>query len=175
MSADGPDVGDVIRRFRAAGLNASGESAEKTDCVRSLEGRLGDPPVRDFLASVLESESEYDLARVEICKALLVSRTGPASHRYAVALLEVLKAQGDILVRQWAARALGVFAGQPSVASALVDAVTDAREDPDVRHNALESLRAAPMNATLWSSLEGCASDPDVGGAIQALLRDVSR
>ena len=121
--------------------------------------------------SVLRDGDEYDLARVEVCKALRASSPGLLGRGYADALLEVLRSGDDSLVRQWAAQALLPFGQVAEVAYALAERVADASEDLDVRHNAVASLRGAAIGNAERALLEGVLSDPDIGAAVGALMR----
>jgi hypothetical protein len=166
------EVAAAIRRYQAAQLGPSGESSDKVEAVLDLEPHLAHPAAEAFLVSLLRDHDEYDLARVEVCKALRASLSGALSRGYAEALLQVLQTEDDILVRQWAALGLLPFRHLPEVVQALVITVADSREDADVRHNALASLRGATICQTDRAFLERVVSDNGIGVEVAKLLRD---
>ena len=172
MTAESVDVDAAIRRYQAGALGASGESPEKVDAVHQLELHLVDPAAEAFLVSVLRNSAEYDLARVEICKALHAWPSGRLGLGYAAALVEVLHSEEDILIKQWAARALRAFRDRDEVAHALAVAVADADEDPDVRHNAVASLRGVLLCRADRVLLGRVVSSGALGLAVTSLLRE---
>jgi len=175
MTTEHADVDAAIRRYQAAQLGPSGESSDKVEAVHLLESHLAHPAAEAFLLSVLRDRDEYDVARVEVCKALRASSPGVLGLGYADALLEVLRSEDDVIVRQWAAQALLPFCHLPEVAHALADRVADAREDPDVRHNSVATLRRAAIGSAERALLETVLSDADIGPAVGALLRRSSQ
>jgi hypothetical protein len=175
MTANHADIDAAIQRYQAARLGPSGESTDKVVAVHDLESHLAHPAAEAFLVSVLRDRDEYDLARVEVCKALRTSPPGLLGRGYADALAVVLRSGDDILVRQWAAQALQAFRHIAEVAYALAERLADSSEDPDVRHNALASLRGAAIGKAERALLERALSDSDVGAAVAALLRGSSQ
>ena len=171
MMAEPTEIDAAIRRYRASGIGPSGESAEKVVAIHQLQSLLAHPTTEAFLVSVLRDREEYDLARVEICKALRAWSSEGLRDAYADALLEVLQSDDDTLVRQWAADALRSFHHVARVVQTLSAKVADATEDPDVRHNALAALRGAAIGGSERSVLERVLSDSDIGVAVQTLLR----
>lgn len=175
MMADDPAVEAAVRRYQAARLGPSGESTEKVNAVHDLEGLLPHPAAEAFLVSLLRDPNEYDLARVEVCKAIRAASPSGMGRGYADALVHVLQSEDDALVRQWASQALLPFGHLATVVQALVERVVDGSEDLAVRHNAIASLRGAALGDAERALLEPAVSDPNIGTIIDALLRERSR
>jgi hypothetical protein len=172
MTARPTDIDVAIRRYQAAATGSSGESPAKIEAIRQLEPHMAHPEAERFLVSVLLDPAEYDLARVEVCRALQASSAGSSGGRYADALLRLLQSEDDTLVRQWAANALRVFRDHPGVVRALASRLAKATEDLDVRHNAIASLRGAAMGLAERELLEPLRTDPELGHAVNDLLQD---
>ena len=171
MTARPADIDIAIRRYQAADSGLSGESADKVEAIRQLEQYMTHPDAESFLVSVLRDPEAYDLARVEICKVLQAWSTGAHGERYASALVALLESEDDTLIRQWAANALRAFRDRPAVIRTLVAKLADATEDPDVRHNALASLRGATIGPAERKVLESVVADPQIGREVTTLLR----
>jgi hypothetical protein len=60
----------AIRRYQSAPTTPTGEAPEKLEAVRQLEQLLPRPEARGFLMRLLQDQTEYDLARIEVCKVL---------------------------------------------------------------------------------------------------------
>jgi hypothetical protein len=162
------DFEAVVERFRHAKASPSGECPEKLEAVREAAGYLPAPEALEFVTSTLGNPSEYDLARVELCKALRVYEPASAaiSHACATALLAALRDPEDELVRQWAALALANFVAVDGVAPELVARVVDPTEDIDVRHNSLGALRAGTFPGESRAALETGTEDEEINDAI---------
>ncbi|MFF2328836.1 MULTISPECIES: HEAT repeat domain-containing protein [unclassified Streptomyces] len=169
-SADRPSPLDrLIEEFRA--LPAA--SDRRHEIVAELDG---DADALPFLISVVGDPQEYDLARVEAATLLrLWPPTDPATRRTAGrALLTALHDPEEDLVRQYAAGALGPYAGDPVVDEA-VTAVVRNDEDPLVRHNALSAVEQAGPSRTRTDTLRALTDDPELGRAATRILTTWSR
>ena len=165
-------IHDAITRFQAAQEVAPGEWPAKIEAVNELERLLPAPEALSFLLAVLRDPAEYDLARVEICKAIRATPMAEPSSAAACAgaLLAALSEGQDDLVRQWAAQAMAQVVHVPGVCEALARRVTDSSEDLDVRFNALASLRLATLESPARRVLAIAADDAVVGPGVRAVL-----
>ena len=172
MSSSAAAIQDAIERFQAARELAPGEWPAKVEAVHDLERLLPAPEALSFLLALLQDPFEYDLARVEVCRAI---RATPMSEpdvaaACADALIAALTDTDDDLVRQWAAQAMAQVVHVVGVREALADRVVDASEDLDVRFNALASLRLATLDDPVRRVLTSAAGDLVVGPGVRAVL-----
>lgn len=172
MSSNSAAIRDAIARFEAAQELAPGEWPAKVEVVHELERLLPAPEALSFLLAVLRDPAEYDLARVEICKAIRatpLSEPGSAAS-CADALMTALGDGQDDLVRQWAALAMAQVAHVPGACEALARSVADPAEDLEVRYNALASLRLATLDDAARRVLATAAGDRVMGPGVRAVL-----
>ncbi len=172
MNSNAAAIHDAIARFQAASEATPGEWPAKIEAVSELERLLPAPEALSFLLAVLRDPAEYDLARVEICKAIRatpMSEPGIAA-ACADALLAALSEGQDDLVRQWAAQAMAQVVHVAGVGEALARRVADASEDLDVRFNALASLRMATLADSDRRVLATAADDLVIGPGVRAVL-----
>lgn len=172
VSSSAAAIHDAIARFQAAPELAPGEWPAKIEAVNELERLLPAPEALSFLLAALRDPTEYDLARVEICKiirATPMSEPGIAA-ACADALLAALSEGQDDLIRRWAAQAMAQVIHVAGVCEALARRVADSSEDVDVRFNALASLRLATLKDPDRRVLATAADDLVIGPGVRAVL-----
>lgn len=161
----------LIDQFRAE----PPESDRRRELVAGTGDILADrpdhPAALTFLASVTEDTEEYELARIEATTALRLSPPTRDTHRRraARALLAVMRGPDEVLVRQYAAMALGPYADDPEIHDAMAAAVLS-DEDQLVRDNALAALNHAGPSESRAEVLRRLADDRTLGREAARIL-----
>jgi HEAT repeat protein len=166
-------VAGLVESFRSAVGTDDGDGWAKVELIVELEDHVGDTRVLELFTSVIADPVEYDLARVECLKIVRLSPPSAAGHRRALGrtIATVLSAtDDDLVVRQYAAGALGSYADEPVVFDALADALLH-DSDIDVRHNALTSVEEAGADERTIALLTRLADDPQLRSAAQRTLQ----
>jgi hypothetical protein len=126
-----------------------------------------------LLRSVIADTNDYDLARITALKILEIApipeEDMPA---FCALILSVIKTDQDEDVRLYAVMAAKNFVNDSEELKALIiDILLDAKEDIDVRHNALAAVRAFFDVPGRKAVLEKLSSDKDMG---KHALRDLA-
>ncbi|MET0132479.1 MAG: HEAT repeat domain-containing protein [Kibdelosporangium sp.] len=168
------EVARLIESFRSVAATDDVDGSAKVEIVVKLEGRVGDERVLELFNAVIADPDEYDLARIECLKILRLWPPDEAGHRRVVGrtIATVLAAgdDDDLLVRQYAAGALGPYTRDATVFDTLAGALVD-DEDIDVRYNALSSVEEAGADERAVALLTRLADDPRFRSAALRTLR----
>jgi len=159
---------DLIRRYGEVGTNEPRH--DKIQIVQELEAQL-DPQGIAFLAAIIATENEYDLARIEALKAVQIAGFDGDLDRSVVAeaIIEAV-ADPDLLVQQWACIAASSFVDLPGVHAKIASTLRDASADLDVRHNCLFALERLGPHSDNLALLRSLAHDPEIGIHVRRVL-----
>lgn len=164
-----PLVSDIAEKFGAPG-------ADKGLLISQLEDtRL--PDAARFLAQVAATELEEDYVRTEAIRALSCweFRQRDLLLEVGASMLNTAMSSMDDLVKTHATMALGHFIECPGTLEQLSRVVLDLSQDEDLRHNALESLRANIHLPNVRVTLRRAAQQADsIGRAAKRYLVDTA-
>ena len=170
MNAD--TISAQIAAFSAARHDADGESPEKCSVIQSLEDNSSDPRVVSFLLDVISDPNGYDLARIEALKIfqLLVPSDAVTNDRIGRCIATLVKAERDVLVRQWSAIAAENFVSVDEVVAAISSTLMDQDADLDVRHNCLAAVMRLVNSEQVARILRSVEYDPRLGVSVRRIL-----
>ncbi len=158
---------DLIRSFQG---NQS--VSEKASIIVTLED-LDDSRVLPFFLQTLRDKSEYDVVRIEILKILRLRIFSDHQQQNTAAevITDILSADSDNLVRQFAAIATSNFMDVSGVESLVETIVTNSSEERDVRWNLFGALERAGPDGRRSSIVERLCEDLQFRQAAQRVLR----
>lgn len=160
------DIERLLQDFRS-------DQADRCWIVSQLE-EVSDERVVSLFVAMLEDFHEDEVVRIEILKSLVMRSDSADSHtRIGEAVLNVLRNDGDDLIRQHAARALRSYPEVPGVLNCLESIVRSESEDIDVRHNALTAIESNRSLASYLQSLQGLVNVPELGRSAQRALDSI--
>jgi hypothetical protein len=161
----------LILAYRTAEFSESGESASKVQIISELEAYLPAREVLEFMLAILRNPDEYDLAHIEICRALACAdAAGEINDVVGEALATCLVAEDDVLVRQWLANASAAFADVPALYERLLACVADPDEDISVRHSALLAIDRRGPTDHATETLKSIATVDHLGWSVEQVL-----
>jgi hypothetical protein len=131
----------LIAEYKAAKLNAKGESDEKIEIILDLEDNA-DEKVIPFFLSVILDEEEYDLARIEVLKILKLrdAKDPEEHHKIGKAILQVLTKSADPDVRNYAAMAMAPYLDVERANLEAGNLLLNSKTDINLRHNLLSAF-----------------------------------
>jgi len=160
------DIEQLLQDFRS-------DEADRCWIVSQLEEVSDERVVALFMATLGDFNEDEDV-RIEILKSLVVRSDSVDNHtRMGEAVLNVLRNDGDDLIRQYAARALRSYPEVEGVLHCLESIVRSESEDIDIRHNALTAIETNRSLASYRESLQGLVNVPELGRSAQRALDSI--
>jgi len=160
-------MGDEVEDIERLLQDFRNDQADRCWVVAQLEEVSDDRVVSLFVATLRDFNEDEDV-RIEVLKALVMRSDSADNHTLiGTAVLDVLRNDGDDLIRQYAARALRSYPEVEGVLPCLESIVRTESEDIDVRHNALTAIESNRSLAGYRETLQGLGNIPELGRRIK--------
>lgn len=148
-------------------------SSDNRKCELLDEIEFEDVPEKwELLRSVIADKNEYDLARITALKILEIAPIPEEDMpSFCDLVLAVIKTDADYDVKNYAVIAAKNFVNDnDELKELIIEILLDAKEDIDIRHNALAAVRAFFDIARRKVVLEKLSADPQMGKRALSLL-----